>query len=138
MNLQKTDQHEKLLFCQDIFLTLATFFSKFSIFLLYLQIFSIHKTTRMAIWAGMIYNFIIYAPNFGIHGALCAPAPGQPWTFEVMENCSRSDIIGPIQGTLGLLEDIYIFVLPIPALSRLQMKNKKKIGLLFIFGIALL
>ena len=113
-------------------------FAKLGIFLMYLEMFKINRRTRWIIYAGIAYNFLIYLPHIGIVAALCTPGPGQPWGLEVEVKCGRTVVWGPIQGTLALFEDIYIFAIPIPILMKLNMSKNKKIGTLLIFGTALL
>ena len=41
--------------------------------------------------------------------------------------------MGVIQGIFGLVTDLYIFILPLPMLWRLQMPLKRKLGITAIF-----
>lgn len=113
-------------------------FSKLSIFLLYFRIFEIHRPTRIAIYAGMISTIFIYTPAIALQSALCVPAPGKDWSSVDEEQCDRIIVWGVIAGTLGVVQDIYIFIIPIPILLGLQMPKAKKIGTMVIFGTAIL
>ena len=128
----------QVLLASEYFQSPTPMVAKLSILLLYLQFFKMHRPTRIAAYIGIVFNFLIYLPHIPIAAVLCSPAPGQPWGLEVDVKCGRSVVWGPIQGTLALVEDIYIFILPIPVLVGLNMNSQKKIGTLLIFGTALL
>ena len=42
-------------------------------------------------------------------------------------------VVGVVQGPLNVLEDLYIFILPIPTVLGLKLANRKKIGLILVF-----
>ena len=67
------------------------------------------------------------------------PRRGQFWTSEHMLKMKwvGSTFAVP-QSAVGLGIDLYIMILPIIAVSRLQMKAKRKIGISIVFMIAIL
>lgn len=64
----------------------------------------------------------------------CIPRPGENWpSITSLERCQKSESIAYVQGPFGVLSDIYIFILPLPVLWRLQMTLRNKLGVSSIF-----
>lgn len=118
---------------------LAIGLSKATIFVLLFQIFQVRKGMRWAIWAGLIGNILIYFPNLIIAPILGAPHIGETWNDLIInQRPAEQKWIGTYQGPCAVLLDVYIFILPFPALSNLNMPNKKRLKLFVLFGTALL
>lgn len=128
------------IFSQAILLGPSIYFAKTSIFLLFLRIFQVNKATKWAIYFGMAFTFALYWTNIGVESAFCAPKKGQSWADPnlVGKSCARTEPFGITQGTLATVLDIYIFILPIPVVSRLQMSTQRKFSILIIFATAFL
>ena len=114
------------------------FFAKISIFLLYFQLFTIRKTYRYMIYAGMFFTFCLYWTNVAVEPFLCAPGVGEPWDLNVLIRCGRLTTWGAVQGVLVVVLDLYIFVLPIPIILKLHLPRNKKLPILLIFMTAAL
>jgi hypothetical protein len=114
------------------------FFAKISIFLLYLQLFTVNKTNRQLIYAGMLFTFFLYWTNVAIEPYFCAPHLGQSWNFSVGMRCTRLIPWGMVQGVLAVVLDLYIFILPIPIILNLRLPKRKKLSVLFVFMTAAL
>ena len=115
------------------------FFAKLFIFLLYLSIFQVKQTMRLAIYFGIFLNFAIYWPNVAINSYYDAPHYGEQWDVATIAARGRIAIaFSIVQGVMAVVIDLYIFVLPIPVLLGLQLQRRKKIQVLAIFGTALL
>ncbi|KAJ6444955.1 hypothetical protein O9K51_03357 [Purpureocillium lavendulum] len=129
----------KILFVQGTILGPVIFFAKGAILLLYLQIFTIHKPMRVAVYIGLVLNFLIYWPSVPLEIAFAAPRPGQNWTTLLTSGLPEKLIYwGLVQGSLAVFIDLYIFVLPLPVLSKLHLSVRKRIGLCAIFLTALM
>lgn len=131
--------HPQWLFTSGILIPLAISFSKGAILLLYRQIFSIHRKIRIAVNIGLVFNFMIYGVSLIIVPYFEAPHIGETFA-DLLINLRPAKIIvtGAEQGSLAVLLDLYIFILPIPALAGLKLPRDKKLKLLMIFGIAFL
>ena len=125
-------------YAQDILLGPTIFFAKLSILFLYLKIFQVDRSTKYAIYTGMLFDFLIYWPNIGLNSYFCAPKPGEPWGLAALATCSKTTVWGVIQGSLAVVLDIYLFILPMPVLARLHLKRSKKVGVMAVFGTAAL
>ena len=115
--------------------SLTMLFVKIAIFLLYYRFFAIDRRTKVAIHIGMGVTSCFY-PAMVIVGMvlLCFPKPKQSWaSMNYRERCSREQALAEIYGVFGLVSDLYILILPLPVLRRLNMSSKKKIGVTATF-----
>lgn len=114
-------------------------FTKLSILLLYLRLFSPNRNIRYAIYFGIIANLIFYATTSIIFGALCLPRHGQPWLESAQTSrCRHTVIMSYPQGIFGVISDVYIFILPMPIVLKLNLPLRKRIGVCAIFTTGLL
>lgn len=129
----------KILFAQGIILGPVIFFAKAAILLLYLQIFTSHYPMRVAVYAGIIFTGLVYWASVPLEIAFAAPRPGENWS-SLLTNGHPQKLIywGVVQGTLAVVIDLYIFILPLPVLWRLHMSLKRRIALCAIFFTALM
>ncbi|KAI5921810.1 hypothetical protein F4810DRAFT_325326 [Camillea tinctor] len=132
-------QYMKFLFVNTILVGPALYFSKSSIFLMYRQFFSVKREMRIAIIIGLIATFLIYIPSIPLAAIFSAPRVGHSWE-ELIITRSIELLIpwGIVQGTVSLALDIYIFILPIPILSKLNITFSKRLQLLAVFATALM
>ncbi|KAF7586377.1 hypothetical protein BBP40_009023 [Aspergillus hancockii] len=129
----------KILYAQGTLLGPVIFFAKSSIFLMYLQIFTILKPIRFAIYFGLIFTFLLYFPGVPLESYYAAPHVGQKWE-DLLSNGNPSRLIywGIVQGSLSVALDIYIFILPLPILARLHLPRRKRFQVLLIFSTAMM
>ncbi|KAI1087033.1 hypothetical protein F5B19DRAFT_500444 [Rostrohypoxylon terebratum] len=115
------------------------YFSKSAIFLMFRQVFSVHKHMRIYIYIGLIATFLIYFPSIPLSAIFTAPRVGQSWEDLLATGSPRKLIYwGVVQGSLSIVLDIYIFILPLPILVKLNLSPKKRFQLVAIFAAALL
>lgn len=115
------------------------FFAKGAILLLYLRIFSANRNTRYSIWLGLLLNFLLYASSIPFSTYYFAPRVGQPWTIVAVT--ALGSVLSTyvlVQAVLSVVLDIYIFILPIPIVSKLPISLKQRLSILGIFGTAFL
>ena len=113
-------------------------FAKAALFLLYYRVFSLDHWTKIAIYIGISVTSLFYFASTVAYLVLCIPWRNESWTSTPYEErCYRAEVMGDVQGVFGLASDLYIFVLPHPALYRLHMSSKKKIAVtaLFLTGL---
>lgn len=117
---------------------LGCFFAKSSIFLLFRQIFTTQKAMHIAIWAGLAFNFLIYFTGITVATYYETPHAGEAWV-DTLDGQSLVPLPWwQAQSALSVALDIYIFVLPLPALLKLQLPTKKLFALVAVFSVALL
>ena len=117
----------------QILLGPAQFFTKVSLLLLYLRLFSPSLGARRALYCATAFAFCLYWINIPVNSYYCTPRPGKPWTLSENEGCAKTILLAPIQGTLNVLLDIFILVAPISVIARLKMSRKRKFGVLAVF-----
>ncbi|GFF49232.1 NADPH-dependent 1-acyldihydroxyacetone phosphate reductase [Aspergillus lentulus] len=142
LDMLKYTRHQwdvPILYAQGTLLGPVIFFAKSSIFLLCRQIFTIQKAMKYAIRFGLLFTFLLYWPGVGLESYFAAPHIGETWD-DLLVNKRPEKLIywGIVQGALSVVLDIYIFILPLPLLSKLQLPRKKRWQLLIIFSTAMM
>ncbi|KAJ2996333.1 hypothetical protein NUW58_g1005 [Xylaria curta] len=119
----------------------SLFFSKSATLLLFRQVFSVSRTMNIAIWVGVAASFALYGSSLATLSYFAAPHAGQTWD-ELAAHVAGTTIFplywGVAQGAVGTILDIYIFVLPLPTLSRLNLSTKRKLQVSALFFVAIL
>ena len=113
--------------------TLTMNFAKLALFLLYYRLFASDRGTRIAIYLGIIINGLIYVSFSIFYCVRCIPGPG--W---LSTKCSQTNDQNDFLGAFSLVSDLYIFILPLPVLSSLQMPFRRKLGVAATFGTGLM
>ena len=90
------------------------FFTKLTLLLLYLRLFSVKKDMKYCILAGMVVLFVAYTTLMFAYIFL-----------DVLALNGVNDTVG----ALNFASDIYIICLPITAVSRLQLATRKRVGI---------
>ena len=110
-------------------------FAKISILFLYMRIM-LHGPQRIAnyVLLGVVVacNVWVFISNF-IH---CIPLEAL-WNPEVKGTCLGVDVTIS-NSVLHIVTDFFIFLLPIPALAKLNINRNQKIGLLVVFSLGFL
>lgn len=112
----------------------TVFFAKLSLFWLFLRIFSPNCRTRYLIYFGIASTFAVYMTTSAYFGYLCIPRPGQTWLERISGQCTKSRPVIICQGIFAVISDLYLFILPIPIVWRLQVPLRKRIGICVIFA----
>ncbi|KAI1807095.1 hypothetical protein F4811DRAFT_560095 [Daldinia bambusicola] len=128
----------KLNFVVQLVMPLSHSFSKAAILLLFLQIFVVDKKMRIAIYGGLVFTVLAYWPNLILVPLFSTPRSGETWESLVTNpRVRKMTPVGTEQGSLAVLLDLYIFILPMPILASLNMNKTKRLHLIAIFGTAL-
>jgi multisubunit Na+/H+ antiporter MnhB subunit len=113
-------------------------FAKCAILALYLRIFQVSRTLRFLIWVGVFVicsSYLVAIPLFTYY---CTPQASEHWNLMLLEKCKKNGVLALIQGVVGVVTDLYIFVLPLPTVLRLRLPRCKKIGVMIVFAAGLL
>ena len=128
-----TKFHQITLFLAPLY-SLTMFFVKMSIYLLYHRLFAIDRWKKIAIYSGMGISSCFYLAMFTAELVLCVPRQQESWTSKTYrKRCTREEALSDVHGVFDLVSDLYIFILPLPVLCRLQMSLNKKIGVTATF-----
>ncbi|EEA23198.1 hypothetical protein TMatcc_002055 [Talaromyces marneffei ATCC 18224] len=134
-------QSLKILFVQTMFFGPVFFFTKAAILLLYSQLFAIETRFRIAIYISILVTLLLYLSEFPLAAVYAAPRPGHSWDSlleNLTTNAPRLALGGAVQSAISTALDIYIFILPLPILLKLQMMPRQRLQVLGIFSTALL
>ena len=101
----------------------SLFFAKTSLLLLYLRLFGPKQSTRYAIYVGLVFAFCLYWISIPLMAYYCPRLQCQ----------SSMVILSLVQGPLNVVLDLYIFVVPIPVVMRLQMSLRRRFAVLSVF-----
>jgi hypothetical protein len=105
---------------------------------MYLDIFRPLQYQRLAIYVGLFVNWTFYTLILAVSLAFTSPAPGQSWldTFTSDRQTHMQKWIMPIAAG-NLILDVYILLLPIASVLRLQLTVRKKLAVLSVFATGL-
>ncbi|KAG8167965.1 hypothetical protein KVR01_003654 [Diaporthe batatas] len=125
--------------------TLTSFgclFAKTATLLVLRQIFQISKQMHIAIMIGIAINVLLYGLSIPVLSYYSTPHVGKTWDDVVVDAVMNPQIFAfkwsTGQAAVGSALDIYIFILPIPIISRLKLSTRKRMQLIAVFGTAIL
>lgn len=108
--------------------------AKLSFFLLYLQIFRPIKALRLCIYAGALVTAFVHISAMVAFIVFDTPHTGQSFESQQTPSAIREGkIVCTVLGAAGTAIDWYILVLPIAAVSKLQLGKRRKIGVILVF-----
>ena len=92
------------------------FLVKLALFLLYLHLFGRLRWLKWLVWFGILFTGLFYIPAVFIPFTLCAPSKGETWLERSMSPKCRNGAqdYGVAHGTINVLSDFYILIIPIP------------------------
>lgn len=111
--------------------------AKFSLFLLYLRLFSVNKKTRYLIYFGIVITGLFYLASMLVSIIVCSPWNGESRLVALgSTRCAQDKRLGYVMTVYNVCSDFYLLIVPIHIVSKLQMPTRKKIGVisLFMFG----
>ncbi|KAI1177089.1 hypothetical protein F4777DRAFT_543702 [Nemania sp. FL0916] len=132
----------KIIYADELLVGPALFFAKAAIFLLYRQLFAADKRVRIGVYFGLAGSFLGYFATTLVFAYYSAPHVGQTWEqlllLELENKGGGRQAVpsGVTLGALSILIDLYIFILPLPTLFRLNMALSKKIQVIALFAAA--
>ena len=124
---------QAILYCPLIFVT------KLSILLQYLRIFvpnhagKLYYAVQFMIWLNLL--FYIAVTLVGIF--TCTPRK-KIWESSTPGRCVNTNVLEITTGTINVISDFSILMLPLNSIWRLQMPRKRKIALSAVFATGLL
>ncbi|KAG6356840.1 hypothetical protein INS49_014714 [Diaporthe citri] len=125
----------------QIFMPLSICFVKISVLILYWQVFYVLKWMRIACITGMT---CIIAFQFSLSvafSAMCAPSTGSSHidflTAFMSDTCMHTRALVVLQGVGSVVTDMFLVIIPLPAVLGLQMPLKRKIAVASMFLVGL-
>ncbi|KID97608.1 hypothetical protein MAJ_06480, partial [Metarhizium majus ARSEF 297] len=134
------EEYQKLTYVWESLLNFSLFFAKTATLLLLLQLFSVSKAMKTAIWAGIACTFVIYTSGLAVSSYFAALYLGKTWDEIIAE--ALGSTLFPLywavgQGAPSTLLDVYIVILPLPTIYRLKLCWWKKVQVAAVFLVAL-
>ncbi|KAI1320502.1 hypothetical protein F5Y16DRAFT_417408 [Xylariaceae sp. FL0255] len=119
----------------------SLFFSKTATLMMFYRLFAISPPVNIAISIGLVITFLLYASSLAFLTWYTVPHVGQTWAQVAVEQ--RAQVIpalywGVGEDAVNSLLDIYIFVLPIFIISKLNLLKKKRLQLMAVFFVGLI
>ena len=111
------------------------FCTKLCLLLLYYRLFGRHQWMRRLVYLGIGFIFAAYTAQTILYGYLCLPRPRQSWLEAALSpRCHESFVVvGYFGGSFSLASDLYLLLLPLPAVWQLHLPLRKKLGIAGIF-----
>ena len=111
---------------------------KLTLFLLYVQLFRPLRWLRILSYIGAIVSGMFYVSLSIVYAALCAPRDGQStiayFSALTSRRCSHGqDSVVILLGVVNLASDLYLLVLPLPAVWKLHLALRRKLAILTMF-----
>ena len=101
---------------------------------MYLEIFGVVRWLRIGSILGLVVTTMFYIGTFVSLIVLSTPAPGMTWLEQQSTSRAKHEIDYAVpQAAVGLVIDLYVLLLPIVVVSRLQLPLRRKIGVILIF-----
>ncbi|KAL8711936.1 MAG: hypothetical protein Q9220_003632 [cf. Caloplaca sp. 1 TL-2023] len=117
-------------------------FMKLSFHIYFLQIFGPKPILRWSIWIGGLVTTIFYITTFVLLFVLSTPGPGETFAEEFAKYATKKS--SPVLNTtlavgyFNVFSDLYLLILPIWGVMGLNLRKKRKIGVILMFMTGLL
>ena len=114
-------------------------FIKLAVFVFYLEIFGSLQWLKYMAIVGMTVTGLHYWVTFIVFAVLCAPrgiGPHSKMSYLqalASARCAKSRPLNIIIGVFNVVSDLYLILLPLPAVWSLQLPLRKKLGVSMIF-----
>lgn len=114
-------------------------FIKNTFFLFYLQVFKPMRWLRISAYVGILVTTTFYLGMTGVQFAFATPRRGEGWfAHELTSNEHWVVVLSVPQSAVGLVIDLYILVLPLIAVSQLQLATRRRFGVILVFMTGIL
>lgn len=134
---QLTTTSTQLSYTNQILYPLTLLTIKFSILVLYLQIFAILPSLKYSIYAGLALLSLFHISTTTTYAVLCRPRHGHGLDAYLegaaSASCAHIPPLIRAQCVVNVLGDVYMILLPLPPIWRLQLARGKKLGVAAVF-----
>ena len=114
-------------------------FTKVTFFIMYLGIFGQWRWMRIAATLGGIVTAVFYTSMTASIFALVTPPRHESWAAHQSSRGESFNVkLAQAQSAVGILIDLFVLVLPVIGVSKLQMPLRRKIGVAIVFMSAIL
>jgi hypothetical protein len=125
------ESNVRILSLTSLFYPFVIYFVKLSILLLYLRIFGVYRFVRYSCYFSIAFFTLFYIAYLGVQAEILRVCVNEAsLTIGVCKNLYALTVF---QAAFNVASDIFVFLLPIPRILKLQVRPGQKIGLLVIF-----
>ena len=126
---------QKVIVVIDMMYGPIAFCAKLSLFLLYYRLFSCRKWVRYLVYLGIGATAATYTATTIVYGYACLPRRGQDWIEAGLSSRCHQEfsMICFVRGPFNLLSDLYLLLVPLPAIWQLHLPLRKRLGIAGIF-----
>ncbi|KAI8949431.1 hypothetical protein F4801DRAFT_401578 [Xylaria longipes] len=113
---------------------ITTFFTKLSILLLYLRLFSVHELFALIANISIVIITLFYIPLVGLGIGFLATCND---LMKLVESHFCRSYNGPVlllNASFNVITDLWLLLLPLPLLMKLQLQPRQKLGLVAVFA----
>lgn len=130
-----TDSFLKKTYAINLLYIISSALVRASIFFLYYRLFGHIRSTKNVIHAGLATCIVFYTIVAIIHLNYCTPRPSDGgWNLPAFERCAEPDIrLSIAQAAFGSAFDLFLLLLPVVQVLRLNMPLRKRVGVAAIF-----
>ena len=112
-------------------------FVKFLLFVLYVQVFRPLRWLRYLAYAGAVITGLFYLATMVALLVLCAPTEGHSqlayWSALDSPRCLQTRSLVTVLGVVSIVSDLYLIILPLPAVWSLQLPLRRKLAVSAMF-----
>ncbi|KAG4033762.1 hypothetical protein MFRU_004g02650 [Monilinia fructicola] len=114
-------------------------FVKLSIFIMYLELFVGLRWMQICVWIGASLSSAFYVALTIAQLYFGTPFHGETWASHIFSaRTLRATILSVPMSSVGLGIDVYLFLLPLIAVSKLHLPMRKRIPVFLMFSVGLL
>jgi len=129
-------------FVQQIVMPIAIWLIKATLILLILTAFRPIRWLRILCWVGLSVTFVFYTISLILNAVPCHPRGGTDRISYLagMASLQCAGNKGLVQrasiatGSFGVISDLYILIIPLPAVAKLHLGKRRKLGVFLIFS----
>ncbi|KAL8722482.1 MAG: hypothetical protein Q9225_001046 [Loekoesia sp. 1 TL-2023] len=109
-------------------------FIKLSLLQLYLYLFGRLQWMKRLAWIAILVTGLFYFSITIAKIALCAPRESETYIMAFStRRCNNTRVLGVVTGVFNIVSDLYLLVLPVPAVWKLQVSGRDKFRSLAAF-----
>lgn len=111
------------------------FSAKSCILCLFLRLLGSVKWMRWSCWFGIVFLALLYGSTTVAYAVIFFPRGEEKWDFSLATKVTRNNcqLNTLLLGLFNVLSDIYLLILPLPIILRMNISRRKKIGLGAVF-----
>ncbi|KAF1846523.1 uncharacterized protein K460DRAFT_367281 [Cucurbitaria berberidis CBS 394.84] len=111
----------------------AMFFAKAAICTLYLRIFNTMAWMRYTAWGTIVILACIYGSMVPVYLVYSIPYGNEKWDLTLAAKIGKADKMAIGIGAVNVAFDIFLLILPVPIIMKLNLSFRKRIGLSAVF-----